>query len=320
MPTSAAPHWPYHLKLIGMAVLWGASWPCGRILAQSLPPLTAASLRFVIAAVLLMAWLRSSGRTAGLQALSRRQWGWLAIGGAVGVFGYAMFFMLGLQRVPASRAALVVTTNPALTMLIAAWWFKERMNGTIMAGMVLAALGAAVVITHGAPQRLFTGELGTGEALLAGCVLSWVGYTLIGRGPLAGIDALTTTTVTAAIGCAMLLAAALAFEGPSGFAALAQAPAEVWSALLFLAVGATVLAYSWYFDGVGALGAGAASGYITLVPVFGVALSALLLGEQIDASIVLGGAMAIGGMAAMHVGRSAAGANVGTLLFKWVRR
>jgi len=312
--------WPYHLKLVGMAALWGASWPCGRILAQALPPLTAAALRFLIAAVMLAAWLRSSGRPPGLQALSRRQWAWLAAGGAVGVFGYAMFFMLGLQRVPASRAALVVTVNPAFTMLIAAWWFKERLNAAIVAGMVLAGTGAAIVITHGAPLRLFTGNLGVGEALLFGCVISWVGYTLIGRGPLAGIDALTTTTVTAAIGCSMLLAASLAVEGVDGFAALPQAPASVWGALLFLATGATVLAYSWYFDGVAALGAGAAAGYITLVPVFGVALSALLLGEQIDASILVGGALAIGGMTAMNLGRGAAAPGWGALLLRWVRR
>jgi drug/metabolite transporter (DMT)-like permease len=304
MPASK-PLWPCHLKLVGMAALWGASWPCGRILAQALPPLTAASLRFLVATVLLVAWLRGSGRMDKLRALSRRQWLWLAIGGAAGVFAYAMFFMLGLQRVPASRAALVVTTNPALTVLIAAWWFKERLNFAIVAGMMLAALGAAVVITHGAPQRLFTGGLGLGEALLAGCVLSWVAYTLIGRGPLAGIDTLTTTTVTAAMGCAMLTAAALAVEGTGGFAAVLHAPAGVWSALLFLAVGATVLAYSWYFDGVAALGAGAASGYITLVPLFGVTLSALMLGERIDASIAAGGAMAIGGMVAMNLGRGA---------------
>ena len=36
-----------HLKLLGMAVLWGASWPMGRMLGQSLPPLTGGAVRFV---------------------------------------------------------------------------------------------------------------------------------------------------------------------------------------------------------------------------------------------------------------------------------
>ena len=34
-----------HLKLLGMAVLWGASWPMGRMLGQSLPPLTGVAHR-----------------------------------------------------------------------------------------------------------------------------------------------------------------------------------------------------------------------------------------------------------------------------------
>jgi drug/metabolite transporter (DMT)-like permease len=42
-----------------------------------------------------------------------------------------------------------------------------------------------------------------------------------------------------------------------------------------------------------ALSAGASSCYITLVPVFGVIFSALLLGETVDASMPLGGAMAV---------------------------
>jgi drug/metabolite transporter (DMT)-like permease len=298
------PHLKDHLKLVGMAALWGASWPCGRVLAQGLPPLTAACLRFLLASAMLVAWLSRRHGLAALGRLSGRQWAGLTVAGAVGVFGYAVCFMMGLQRVPASRAALVVTTNPALTMLIAAWMFKERLSITIGVGMLLAAAGAAVVITHGAPWRLLTGGLGLGELLLLGCVLSWTAYTLLGRCLLSGLDSLTTTTTTALTGCALLLAVALPVEGPSGFAALTQAPPAIWTALLFLAAGATVVAYAWYFDGVQALGAGAAAAYITLVPLFGVLFSALLLGEPIDRSIAFGGALAIGGMAAMNIGRA----------------
>ena len=46
-----------HLKLLGMAVLWGASWPMGRMLGQSLPPLTGGAVRFVLASVLLLGWV-----------------------------------------------------------------------------------------------------------------------------------------------------------------------------------------------------------------------------------------------------------------------
>jgi drug/metabolite transporter (DMT)-like permease len=295
--------WSVHLKLVGMAALWGGSWPCGRVLALALPPLSAATWRFGVALVLLVGWMRVSGGFERLRQLTGRQWCGLAAGGAVGVFGYAMFFMLGLSHVAAGRAALVVTTNPVATTLIAAWWFGERLNWRIGAGMALAAAGALIVMTHGAPWTLLAGSLGEGELLLLGCVATWVAYTLIGRRLLAGIDALTTTTVTAGFGLAMLFVAALAFEGPSGLASPLHASASAWVALGFLAAGATVLAYAWYFEGVAALGAGAAAGYISLVPVFGVLFATLWLGEPVDASIAVGGVLAVVGMAVMNLAR-----------------
>jgi drug/metabolite transporter (DMT)-like permease len=130
-----------------------------------------------------------------------------------------------------------------------------------------------------------------------------VAYTLIGRRLLVGIDALTTTTVTAAVGGLALAATSLAVEGPAAFAAPLHAEPRVWLALAFLAIGSTVLAYAWYFEGVAALGAGGAAAYISLVPVFGVATSALWLGEPIDAPLIVGGALAVGGMLLMNRAR-----------------
>ena len=115
-----------HLKLLGMAVLWGASWPMGRMLGQSLPPLTGGAVRFVLASVLLLGWLFARSRFATLAALSARQWLGLTVAASVGVCGYAVFFMLGLQAMPAGKAAVVVAMNPVLTLLLAAWLFGER--------------------------------------------------------------------------------------------------------------------------------------------------------------------------------------------------
>ncbi len=293
-----------HLKLLGMAALWGASWPAGRVLAQALPPLAGGAWRFALALVLFALWWALARRGwAPLAALSRRQWLGLAAAGGVGVFGYTAFFMWGLQHVPASRAALIVTVNPVFTTLIAAWLFGERLNARIAAGMALAALGATTVLTQGEPWRLFGGALGLGEWLLLGCVACWVGYTLMGRRLLAGIDTLTTTTVTATAGTLLLFAASLAVEGPRQLAAPLAAGPWIWAAMLFLAAGATVLAYAWYFDGVAALGAGGAAAYISLVPVFGVASSALVLGEPLQASLLVGGALAVAGMVVMNRAR-----------------
>jgi drug/metabolite transporter (DMT)-like permease len=104
-----------------------------------------------------------------------------------------------------------------------------------------------------------------------------------------------------------LLGLAFIVDGPAGLAAPVHASALVWLALAFLTAGATVLAYAWYFEGVARLGAGGASAYISLVPVFGVGSSVLLLGEELGASLWMGSALAVGGVVVMQRARQSLG-------------
>ena len=162
-----------HVKLLGMAVLWGASWPMGRILGQSLPPLTGGAVRFLLASVLLSGWLFARSRFAALSALSSRQWLGLAVAALFGVCGYAVFFMLGLQQMPAGKAAVVMSVNPVLTLLLAVWLFGEYLNMKILIGMLLTVGGAVTAVTQGNPAAVLADGLKPGEWLIFGCVVCW---------------------------------------------------------------------------------------------------------------------------------------------------
>lgn len=295
--------YPYHLRLLGMAVIWGASWPWGRVVAQSMPPLTGAALRFMLAGMALLVWLLSAQGTAPLRRLSGAQWLGLSAAAASGICAYAVFFMYGLQSVAAGRASVVVALNPVLTLLLAAWLFRERLNLSIVLGMLLAVSGALTAITQGHPLQLLNGGMGRGELLLLGCVVSWSAYTLLGRKVLKGIDALTATTVAAVLGSLMLLLAAAWIEGVAGWQQVFVAPLKAWVSIAALAFGATTLSYSWYFRGVQHLGVGVAAAYIVLVPIFGILSSALMLGEPLHASLAWGGLLAAGGMMWMNLAR-----------------
>ncbi len=203
-----------HLKLLGMAVLWGASWPMGRMLGQALPPLTGGMLRFLTAAILLLGWLFARYRLRTLAVLSRKQWLGLALAAAFGVFGFTVLSMLGLQRIPASRATVLVTFNPVLTMFFAALLFGEKLNGKIVSGMLLAVAGLIWAVTHGEITAFLSGGgIGWGEVLVFCSLCCLVTYTMIGRAVLQGIDALTVTVATAWLGAMMLLPPALISDG-----------------------------------------------------------------------------------------------------------
>jgi drug/metabolite transporter (DMT)-like permease len=280
-----------HLRLLGMALLWGGSWPAGRVVATTMHPLAASAWRFLLVVAVLAAWLYRRDRA--WPRLSLRQWAAVAVCGFVGVFGYAVFFLYAMQTVGAARAALVVTTNPVFTTLLAAWIFKEAFNWKIALGMLIAVLGAAIVLTHGAPWKLLAGDITRGDALLLGCIACWTTYTLLGKALMKGIDPLAVTTCTALVGLLLFWPATLLIEGGAVWQGV---PEGARFALVFLALGSTVLAYVWYNEGVSQLGAGVASSYISVVPVFGVLAATLLLGEPVDASLLVGGALAVAGV------------------------
>ena len=66
--------------------------------------------------------------------------------------------------------------------------------------------------------------------------------------------------------------------------------------LLYLGVLGTALAFVWYYMSVKKVGASSASIFNNLVPVFGVAISVVLLGETLLPSMLIGGAIAIAGV------------------------
>ena len=126
---------------------------------------------------------------------------------------------------------------------------------------------------------------------------------MLGRVVLKGISPLITTLATSFIGALLLLCAALLVDGFSAWTTFFSASDGVQFSLFALGFGGTALAYLWYFAGIQNLGVGTASSYLVLVPVFGIVIAAVWLHEPIDASLLIGGAFAIGGMLLMNRAR-----------------
>jgi drug/metabolite transporter (DMT)-like permease len=281
-----------YVKLVLMTALWGGQFIAGRTLAPLLPDFTAGFMRFLAATVVLVVLVRL--REGGLPRLDRRQLGAMVALGFAGVFFWNACFFAGMERVPAGRGALIMALNP-VAIAIGMWLaYGERMTAVRWLGIAVALAGAAIVISHGDLPSLLTGAIGPGEAFLFGSVIGWAAYTLIGRRVLGRVSALATTTYAALFGTAMLALAALA-EQP--WSALAALPLRGWAAIGYLGVLGTVVAFLWYYEGVQRIGASRTAIFINLVPVFGVAFSALLLGEPVFASMVVGGALVIAGVA-----------------------
>ena len=274
-----------------MPAIWGGTFVAGKVVVGTLSPLMGSFARYVVACVaLLVAAFILEG---GLPKLSGRQWAATFVLGLFGVFAYNLFFMGALAKLPASRAALIIALNPAITIAISALVFKERLGARRWAGVAVALVGVAIVVSKGDFAIFAGGGIGLGELFMFAAVTSWALYTILGRKVLGGLTPLAATNYAALWGTLLLgLAAAPAF----GTLHPTQFDWRMIVSLLYLGVLGTAVAFVWYYMSVKKVGASTTSIFNNLVPVFGVAISVLLLGEQLLVSMLIGGAVTIVGV------------------------
>ncbi len=283
-----------YIKLVLVALFWGGTFIAGRVVAQALPAMTAATGRFAVAValLLLLAWKVEGG----LPRLSKTQLATTAALGFTGIFLYNLCFLAALARMPAGRTALFVALNPIVTALASAWLFRERLGGVKWLGIAVAFAGTAVVITRGDPLGALhdVGQsIGAGELLMFCAISSWAAYTMIGRSALKGLTPIAATTYAAMWGLALLAGGAALEFSSIAWSALGW---RVWASIAYLGVFGTVLGFVWYYEGVKAIGPSRTAVFNNLVPVFGIVLAALLLDEPVLVSMLVGGALAIVGV------------------------
>lgn len=289
----STPAWVPHAKLVAVAFFWGSTIVSARVVAQSAPNFTAASGRFLLASLIFALMLVYRGH---LERLNRRQWITLIVMGIFGVFFFNGLFFLALGRVPASKSALIVSLGPVMTAVAVALILRETLGLQRWAGILLALVGVNVIVTRGDPTQFVTfwsGAFNTGEGYMFLCVASWMVFTVLSRFALRGLSPLTATAYSAMIGTLGLLLAMLT-EVPRWDAAMFSPVNGLL--MIYIAVFGTVIANTWYVQGVQAIGPARTVVYTNLVPVFGVLLGYLILSEPIDVSMAFGGLIVIVGV------------------------
>jgi len=284
--TRTEAHTATYLQLGLVAVIWGGTFVAGRAMSPGTPPLLSASLRFLIAGGVLAVFLLLSGR--GFARITRLQLLKISGLGLCGVYAYNLFFFYGLQHTTASRASLIVALNPAVMALTAYLFHQERLSRAKVLGIALCLLGAATVIFGTASSWL-------GDALVFGCVLSWVAYSVFGKNTVAQLGALHTVTYSLWAGAAMLTLTAV-LTGQVTTASIAVLNGRDLVCLLYLGALGSAVAYIWYYNGIQKIGVTRAGVFIALNPLTAVLLGALLLNEPLTTTVLAGGALVVVGI------------------------
>lgn len=262
------------------ALLFGAGTPVAKLLLQTVNPWLMAGLLYLGSGVGLTHYRLLTRAESVRLPLQESLWltGAILSGGVIG----PVLLMLGLTRMPASGAALLLNAEGVFTALLAWFAFRENFDRRIAMGMLTIVAGALILSWPG--EARFAG-LWPALAVLGACLAWGIDNNLTRKISLT--DATWIASVKGLVAGVVNLVLAMALG-----ATLPPLPELVGAMVLgLLAYGVSLVLF------VGALrhlGTARTSAYFSIAPFFG-AILALVLGEPITLPLLLAGAlMAIG--------------------------
>lgn len=266
-----------------VAAAWGFNFVVIHIGIGDFPPLLFSALRFTLAAVPLIFFVRKPDVPWSII---------LGIGGMLGVVKFSLLFIGMDMGLSAGLASLVLQTQAFFTIILAALLLGERPTGGQLAGMFVAFSGIALVAST------VGGDLSAlGFALAIAAALAWACSNLIMKkaGP---VDMLSLMVWVSVIPPIPLFALSFMFEGQEAITvAFLNLRLEGVGATVYIAFVATIFGFAVWGKLINLYGAGKVAPYSLLVPIFGMTFSALLLGEEFGPLRLLAAALVITGLA-----------------------
>jgi drug/metabolite transporter (DMT)-like permease len=285
-------------------LMWAGNAVVGRMMQGSIPPITFNFLRWGLAAALLLplaAWVLRPG--SGLWPHRRR----FALLGLLGVGLYNSLQYLALKTSTPINVTLVAASTPIWMLLLGRVFYGVPVSRRAALGAVLSLAGVAVVLARGDVAQLGALRLVPGDGWMLLAALTWAWYSwLLVRPPEGGYPA----TIKADWAAFLLaqIAFGLAWSGLMTAGEWLTLPVAAagssnidwgWplvAALVFVAVGPSLLAYRSWGIGVARVGPTVAGFFSNLTPLFAALMSATLLGEMPRLYHAAGFVLIVGGI------------------------
>lgn len=276
--------------------LWAIQFPASRIATQELGPLTLTWFAMLAATLLVAFWIPAERRAGNFQVPS---WGvWISSVVAVGLAGSLVAQLClnwGLERSLASNAAVLNLATPVLMALFASAFLGERMNNIRWVAFAISLVGVVLVSDLDWSSMDFTGnQYLFGNMLLFMSCAGGAFYNVFSKRLLAWMGPAELLVLSFAVSLIAMFPALLYYE-PGSLARIWTASTPSLVSLAVVAVFSLALSMLLYFATLQNVDAMQASLSIYLLPVFGVVLSAITLGERMKPSLLAGGLLVAAG-------------------------
>jgi drug/metabolite transporter (DMT)-like permease len=279
------------LAAAATGILVGSGIVATRFVIDQTTPVALAFLRYLVGCLCLLPPVLLVARVR----IARRDLLPVALLG-IGQFGILIVLLnFGLQHIPSARAALLFSTFPLLTLLLAACIGLERLTGAKVLGVVMTIAGVALALEvkldeTGVGSFRWLGELAVLASALCGAVCSVLYRPYLQKYPALPVSAVAMLASVIFLG---VLAATEGF-----FATLPRFTTGGWLAVLFIGVSSGIGYYLWLWA-LARVSPTRVTVFLALSPVTAAVLGAMMLSEPVSAGLVLGiGCIAAGLMLA----------------------
>ena len=262
--------------------IWGSTWLVITFQLKDASVTTGVGWRFVLASLMLLVW-------CGLRRVSLRftprQYVLILVQGLANFsFNYWMVY-LAETRIPSGLVAVIFTLLLVFNMIGGRIFFAQPIGWRGGVGAALGMTGVLLVFWPEVSRFGAGSQAWQGLAFaLAGTFFSSIGNLLSVQTQKAGIGVIPTITIGMAAGGAAMMAASLL----TGETLSVPLNAEFLSALIYLSLFGSVIAFAAYLTLIGRVGAGPASYNGVLIPIVALALSTLYEGYQWQVASIAG--------------------------------
>lgn len=263
----------YILLTIG-AVFWAGNAIVGRAAREFSPPMALSFSRWTIALILLLpfAWPHLKRDWPKLKAA----WPVMVAMGMIGIGMFNSLLYTGLASTTAMNALLIQSAQPAVILALGALFMGDQIGRWQWLGLALSLCGVCVILTRGHPEILVNFRLNQGDGFIAAGLLAWGIYSILLR-KRPNVHPLSFLAATIGLGL-MLVTPIFLWEYAAG--ARVDFGWEAASAMLYVGIFPSLIAYMFFNRGVELLGSAQAGLFMNVMPVIGAGLAIFLLGEE----------------------------------------
>jgi drug/metabolite transporter (DMT)-like permease len=276
------------LLLILGNLLWAGTYVTGKIALEQLSPIELNSLRFSLAALVLLPVV-----IRGWRQIPRDRHSLILLAQIV-LMGWVLnktLEYIGLALSTASDVALLIATESLFTAILSWLFLRERVTSVSILALAIGLSGAYLIVERGLIPSLGGSSSNTlriiGDLLVIGSLILEAGYTIRGKTALSrlSLPPLLLTSATLAGSTLVWVPAGAIAVWQAGLPSLSLAG---WLSVLYMAIGSSVLGYWLWFHGLGVLDASVAAPTLFVQPLVGAALGVLLLHDPVTWPTILG--------------------------------